>query len=576
MSNGEMATSFEMTEAQINSIRKSKNQSSLLLKIPTLNGSFLLDLEIKNIFSQGFQITEKQDHLDIINKSISLGKFYEGNVKGIPNSMVTLNINSNKISGVIRTAKDIYNIIYDFESRKQILFSHNSISDIKPFTCDQIESAKKHNFDTELKSSNTCTNAVTIYFECDYDMYLNLNSNVQEVVDYVTNVFNEVNTIYTTENIPVLISQISVWTTDDPYTDSKLGIYDFADSLILNSFPGDVAQLLTNDPGTNGGTAYVDQLCGLLPFSYCDIVNSNEVYPTYSWDVQVIAHELGHTFGSQHTHDCVWGPNDDSQIDDCGNVANGTGDICYDSSIPIIPIEGGTIMSYCHVDPVGIDFLNGFGSEPGALIRLNHQFCFCDNSQCYSATELNASGSYYAHPSDGNGASANNASHADWFVFEPTHSGTISLESCGENVDTRVWIWEGECDILNYAAISDDDCESGNGSNFASQIVDFPVEANKKYYFEWDNRWSNNEFNWFFVYDHNLIPLCDSIDVMSTGIIIDSLNLHAQIQLQTSNTIMNNAPTNFKAGGTIDLLPGFELSLGATLELSIENCNNEE
>ena len=574
--NGKLATAFEVATSGLSdqSMILTKNQS-ILIKLPTEFGPIVLNLNPEEIVIDGFQVTEKNSSGETTNKTISIGKFFIGSVEDNPSSYVSLNINNSKISGIVRTQKRVFNIAYDSKSHKQLIYEHYDITDVKTFACDQIESESKNHPKAELlKTTNTCDNAVSIYFECDYHMYLNLNSNTQEVVNYVTTVFNEVHSIYATENIPILISQITVWTSDDPYTDSKSGIYDFADSLIINSFPGDIAQLLTNDPGANGGTAYVDQLCGMLPFSYCDIVNSNQTYPTYSWDVQVVAHELGHTFGSQHTHDCVWGANGDSQIDDCGNVATGAGGICYDASNPIIPAEGGTIMSYCHANPVGIDFLNGFGNEPGDLIRLNHQTCFCDNSQCNSALLLSINGSYYAHPSDGNGASTNNASHADWFKFEPSNDGLLTLASCGEGVDTRVWLWEGECGALNFVTISDDDCDSGNGSNYSSELIDFPVEAGKTYYIEWDNRWSNNEFNWDFEIQLSSTITCDSTYITSTGIISDSMQLHAQMDLEATSHIINNSQTLFKAGQSIDLLPGFELSLGSTLELSIENCEN--
>ncbi len=54
-------------------------------------------------------------------------------------------------------------------------------------------------------------------------------------------------------------------------------------------------------------------------------------------DVPIMAHELGHTFGSPHTHSCSWpgGP-----IDYCSTV-EGT---CYSESLESI---SGTLMSYC-------------------------------------------------------------------------------------------------------------------------------------------------------------------------------------------------------------------------------------
>jgi hypothetical protein len=52
----------------------------------------------------------------------------------------------------------------------------------------------------------------------------------------------------------------------------------------------------------------------------------------------VICHELGHTFGSPHTHNCYW-PN--GSLDFCG-ISEGS---CYNGALEDL---GGTIMSYCN------------------------------------------------------------------------------------------------------------------------------------------------------------------------------------------------------------------------------------
>ena len=76
----------------------------------------------------------------------------------------------------------------------------------------------------------------------------------------------------------------------------------------------------------------------------------------------VMAHELGHILGSQHTHACVWNGNS-TALDGCAGVTEGG------CALPPLPPNGGSIMSYCHNTSVGTKFGNGFGEQPGNVIR---------------------------------------------------------------------------------------------------------------------------------------------------------------------------------------------------------------
>lgn len=122
----------------------------------------------------------------------------------------------------------------------------------------------------------------------------------------------------------------------------------------------DVAILLYLD--SSGGIAWVDVSCrDNSPYKYA-FANITTNYLPYregfSWSVEVVAHELGHNYGSQHTHDQAWNGNG-TAIDGCGG---GGGPI---------PGDGGTIMSYCHLNPVGINFEKGFHPQVAAVIRAN-------------------------------------------------------------------------------------------------------------------------------------------------------------------------------------------------------------
>ena len=564
------AHSFELDHFTTKSLN-----TTIQLNLQLEGKSVMIVLEELNIYSDNYSTSVKADKSEE-NFYNPRARHYVGKISSDDQSRVTINLRDSRITGVVRTKKKIWNIAYSNELKKQYIFDHSKTDKDYSFNCQTIDADKYSDniIQNFTKSSTSCSNAVNVYFECDYDMFLNFNSDTAQLIDYVTDLFTEVNALYGSEDLNVLISQITVWTDPDPYTDGTDGVYDFENELNNTGFNGDLAQLLTNDADDNGGIAYTDQLCGNSPYAYCDLTNAFELYPAYSWDLQVIAHELGHQFGSQHTHDCVWGPNGNEQIDDCGNVHTSDDGLCFDPMNPIIPPQGGTVMSYCHLDPVGINFINGFGTEPGDLIRAKHASCFCDNPTCSTAMELSVSGTYIAKPDHGSGASNPNATHADWFYFIPDSDGSISINSCGETEDTRLWVWEGSCDELSFLTVSDDDCDSGNGNYYASEILDLPVNAGLIYYIEWDDRWSNNEFDWIFEFVPEIVlDPCDDMNISIGGMVQDTV-LNAKHIIDSDSYILPGNSVVFKAGESIELKCGFEIPAGASFEANLEDCQD--
>jgi hypothetical protein len=118
-------------------------------------------------------------------------------------------------------------------------------------------------------------------------------------------------------------------------------------------------------------------------YAFSELENTYNNVPIYSWTVEVITHETGHNFGSQHTHACVW-PTVSGQIDSCVNIQ---GESCVGVDVPN---PNGTIMSYCHIPAGGgINFTRGFGPLPGDTIRLRYSQALCiDNPLNSSETPV--------------------------------------------------------------------------------------------------------------------------------------------------------------------------------------------
>lgn len=85
---------------------------------------------------------------------------------------------------------------------------------------------------------------------------------------------------------------------------------------------------------------------------------------------------------------------------------------------------------------------------------------------------------------------------AAWYTYTPTTDGVISVSSCASGLDTRVFIFEGDCyDFNGLNGVSDDQCEGINGEEVSS-YREAVVEAGRTYYIAWVDRFNDDTFNW--------------------------------------------------------------------------------
>ena len=355
-----------------------RNEFLNKLKIPVSDDlEFTLLLQQTNILDEDFTLKYSSGNTDKDTKNI----YYWGMVEGYENSLVSLTVTENQIFSVIAIQDKIYNLGKLSDGDDYVIYEKNALltppttdcfsDDILDFSVENIE-------EFATRDANNCVN---MYVEVDKDIY---DSKTTGTFDFITAVFSQVSLLYANDGINLQISELKIWDTNDPYSGPSTSDYlnQFRDALNGN-YNGDLAHLVGYAGG--GGIAYVNVLCnGLYGVGYSGINSGYNNVPAYSWTVEVLTHEIGHNLGSPHTHSCSW---TGGQIDDCGNIylANNGGNpgSCYDANNPILP-ESGTIMSYCHlVSGVGIDFVNGFGQQPGDLVRSN----------VYNASCLTACGS---------------------------------------------------------------------------------------------------------------------------------------------------------------------------------------
>ncbi len=331
------------------------------------------------------------------------GLFYRGVVAEYPGSLTAMSFFQDEIIGVV-SLPHLGNLVFGKleglgnepeESISHIFYADKDLLQKPEFHCGAPDAAPLAAISPDTIYTNRCK-TVKLFLECDYKLYQDKNRSVTNVKNYMTGLFNVIKTLYFNEEINMEISDIMVWTTQDPFLHSDLAsiLYNYS-AYRQNNFTGNLAQLVTTyAPQQQGGIAFLGTLCQPYngqagPHSFAYIYNSYSQLPTYSWSVEVMTHELGHNLGSPHTHACFWGPTRNQALDNCQPPENNA---CANGPTPT---NGGTIMSYCHLTGYGINFSNGFGQEPGSLIRNQVQLRSCVASSFTPVTETNISGPYF-------------------------------------------------------------------------------------------------------------------------------------------------------------------------------------
>jgi hypothetical protein len=305
-----------------------------------------------------------------------LGVHYRGIVSGDERSIAAISVLSDgEVMGLV-SADQFGNLTMGrlqgdrFESADHIIYNDKELllelgSEFSCGTEDDGEGYTREEL-ADQPVGRALTDCVDFFYEVDYDIFQNKGANT---TSFITGLHNQVATLYSNENINTEISEINIITSSgNQYSNqSSSGMLNqFQSRYGNNSWNGDLAQLLSykSSGGIAAGFAGICNSNTDNSMSFSNIQSSYLNVPSYSWSVMVVTHEFGHIFGSRHTHACVWNGNN-TAIDGCAGQTEGS------CSLPGFPSNGGTIMSYCHLQSVGINFNNGFGPQPGNVIRNN-------------------------------------------------------------------------------------------------------------------------------------------------------------------------------------------------------------
>lgn len=355
---------FEVSILEYNNSVITDLGTSIMLHLPLNEMCLQLELLEKPI---DYLITISDNQKIVPNKNI---RHYHGIIKDDARSMVAITFAEDEIMGLVVTDRGNYDLVWDKEHKVYVFYNSKNLKHKPEFSCatdaknvSTVYSPRVLFQELEFSVRASTDKRVRLYFETEYDIFQTRGS-VLSVETFITGLYNQVALIYRNESIITLLSQIHIWNTSDPYSASTTGglLTQFQNT--RTTFNGDLGQLLTFRNIGGGQAAGFNGLCNINiedRLSVAMLYNSYSDVPTYSWTVYVVTHEFGHLFGSRHTHACVWN-GDNTAIDGCSAVEG-------NCQRPGNPSVGGTIMSYCHLQNIGVNFNLGFGSQPGNVIR---------------------------------------------------------------------------------------------------------------------------------------------------------------------------------------------------------------
>lgn len=377
--------SFDAAKAGPVELARAAQASPLgaLFRVTGLRGAdgepLTLDLETARLFADDFHLYV--DGRDRGRGTTARLAFLRGTVEEMPRSSVALTGNgvTGAWSGFIVTGEKAFEVTIPAGAARKSLATSVAVRPIpaEPMARSAVSDVLPPPAGTKTQPDRPQSKLIvppgvsyqaSIAVDSDYEMF-QIFGDPDAATDYIAGILGGVSELYFRQlGVSLTLKSLSLYTNpDDPWNAPNPHSAETADVLCefasywqkfrpVKTYPRNAAVFFTGKAsGEISGQAWLTSLCSYnsrpssCPFGGYGIVVLSKRKPR---DTFVTAHELGHVFGSVHTH-CYEPP-----IDTC----NGGEDGCYQGP-ESTPPDGGSVMSYCSPNNLSLGEPGRFGVD---------------------------------------------------------------------------------------------------------------------------------------------------------------------------------------------------------------------
>lgn len=312
--------------------------------------------------------------------------FYRGAIHGEPNSWAYLAVEQEGMSGTIISKGVTYNVWTEGSQQSRIVHVFESTNEMRSFDCGIDERNVLHMMGSTKENRTAAiaedpdTLVAQIAIDADQAAQIHYGGTAQ-CEAYVLARMGESSAIYERDLVIKLkIPFMRIWETLDPFPGNSdiqlLNVFTNYWKENMDAVPRTLAALISRKPisanGVAQGVAWLDQLCSKeRGYSITKFSGNNGFIEGH---VGVLAHEIGHNFGSPHTHSCWWDP----PVDSCYTAEPKQGQApCFSAADRHLILGGGEMMSYCHLSFGNRNKYNIFRERVGTHVRNRAEAAQC-------------------------------------------------------------------------------------------------------------------------------------------------------------------------------------------------------